>query len=221
MFYIIYQTTNLINGKKYIGKHRTNNLEDGYLGSGSLLMKAIQKYGKENFERKILYFCSSEKEMNQKESEIVNEEFLKRKDIYNLSLGGRGSWDYLNKNKLNNTNFSLEGLSKWRNSLTKEEVLDWKQKVRDGLKKSEKHKDSMKNRYRSGKYTHPWLGKNHKEESKEKIRNSLTGKCVGALNHRYGKIWVWNPNCNEEKFINKEELEEQEKHGWIKGRKRH
>lgn len=46
--YFIYETTNLKNGKKYIGKHY-GELNDSYLGSGTLLKKAIEKYGKESF----------------------------------------------------------------------------------------------------------------------------------------------------------------------------
>jgi hypothetical protein len=48
----IYITTNLINGKQYIGLHSKNN--KSYLGAGTLLLKAIKKYGKENFSKEIL-----------------------------------------------------------------------------------------------------------------------------------------------------------------------
>jgi len=57
-----YITTNLINGKKYVGDHSTNNLSDGYLGSGKNLKKEIELYGKLNFKLEILEFFSSKKD---------------------------------------------------------------------------------------------------------------------------------------------------------------
>jgi hypothetical protein len=44
MHYIIYKTTNNINGKYYIGQHITDNLDDGYIGSGRRLKIARKKY---------------------------------------------------------------------------------------------------------------------------------------------------------------------------------
>ena len=54
-YYIIYETKNLKNGKIYIGQHQTYDLDDGYLGSGTRLKRAIRYYGSEFFKRKILY----------------------------------------------------------------------------------------------------------------------------------------------------------------------
>lgn len=93
MKYTIYKIRNLINGKIYIGKHRTNNLEDGYMGSGLLIQRAIEKYGIENFEKTILFVFDTEIEMNDKEFEIVDEDFVKDESTYNLAIGGIGAFD--------------------------------------------------------------------------------------------------------------------------------
>lgn len=90
MYYIIYQTTNQINGKKYIGKHKTDNLYDNYLGSGSLLVKSIRKYGRENFKKDILFIFDNESDMNNKEIELITDDVLKNEEYYNIALGGQG-----------------------------------------------------------------------------------------------------------------------------------
>ena len=86
--YIIYKITNLINGKIYIGKHRCNDLDDGYFGSGKILWLAINKYGLENFVFHLEIDLKNEKEMDLLEEMVVNKEFLARDDVYNLSRGG-------------------------------------------------------------------------------------------------------------------------------------
>lgn len=91
MEYIIYKTTNLINNKKYIGIHQTENLDDGYLGSGLAMKRAIKKYGKQNFSREILDFCLSYDELIEKEKTYVNEEWVSLDDNYNLKTGGQSS----------------------------------------------------------------------------------------------------------------------------------
>ena len=72
----------------YVGQHQTDNPKDAYMGSGILIQKAIQKFGKLNFKKDILFDFSTFEEMNAKEAEIVNEEFVQRDDTYNLIPGG-------------------------------------------------------------------------------------------------------------------------------------
>lgn len=87
-YYTVYKTTNISNGKYYVGFHSTNNLDDGYLGSGKLLIKAIEKYGPQNFKKEILFVFDNQKEAEDKEREIVNEYFINDEKTYNLVTGG-------------------------------------------------------------------------------------------------------------------------------------
>lgn len=96
MYYTIYKITNKLNNKFYIGKHQTQNLEDGYMGSGILIKRAIEKYGIENFSKEILFVFDNEEEMNQKEKELV----IISENCYNLCDGGKGGFGYIHKNKL-------------------------------------------------------------------------------------------------------------------------
>ena len=89
-YYYVYQTTNTINGKIYVGVHATNNLQNGYLGSGVNLHKSIRKHGKENFTKVILKMCHSYDEALMEERRIVTPEFMNDRDIaklFAMSLG--------------------------------------------------------------------------------------------------------------------------------------
>lgn len=101
--YLVYQITNLINNKIYIGIHSTYDLNDGYMGSGSYLKRAIKKYGIENFQKDILFDFDNPEEMILKESELVDRKFIARKDVYNIKLGGEG-WLTLDSISVKDTN---------------------------------------------------------------------------------------------------------------------
>lgn len=89
--YVIYQTTNLVNGKIYVGQHKRKvGSKDYYIGSGSLIKRAIQKYGRKNFKCEILHEFDTREKANEMEAFIVNESFIARPDVYNLNVGGAG-----------------------------------------------------------------------------------------------------------------------------------
>lgn len=89
-FYCVYKITNILNGKIYIGIHRTSNLEDDYMGSGNLIKLAIKKYGRVNFKKEYLLIADNEKSMLDMESKLVNEDFIKNPNTYNMCVGGMG-----------------------------------------------------------------------------------------------------------------------------------
>lgn len=83
----IYITTNIINGKKYIGLCTRD--DDNYLGSGKLIKDAIKKYGKKNFTRKILERCDDFETLCEREMYWIEKyNAVQDKNFYNLSYGG-------------------------------------------------------------------------------------------------------------------------------------
>lgn len=89
MKYYVYKITNKINGKIYIGVHGSNDIvHDDYMGPGTLIKRALKKYGKMNFERELLFEYEDYLKAYEKENEIVNEEFCEDSNNYNIKIGG-------------------------------------------------------------------------------------------------------------------------------------
>ena len=96
MRYYLYEVKHTQSGKIYVGVHKSESLDDGYMGSGTVIKHAIKKHGLENFTKRVIEEFSSSKEMYEREKEIVTDEFLARVDVYNLRRGGLGGFDFLN-----------------------------------------------------------------------------------------------------------------------------
>jgi len=200
MHYLVYKITNKINGKFYIGVHKTECEFDGYMGSGKLIKQAISKYGIENFEKTILYRALNSEEMFKIESELV--EISERS--YNLKLGGEGGFEYINSN-----HELREQKNKKARKVTNErhcdKLLDWAKK--GGRRRQEIHgtPEGLLN-YRKPK------GFVTSEETKEKLRKKAKLR-VGSLNSSFGSIWI--TNGVESKKIKREDPIPD---GWKRGR---
>jgi group I intron endonuclease len=90
---IIYKTTNIKNGRFYIGKDKHNN--PTYIGSGILLKQAIKKYGKNSFQKEILEHCDTESELNEREMYWISK--YRCDECYNIANGGEGGDVFTNK----------------------------------------------------------------------------------------------------------------------------
>ncbi len=88
--YTVYKTINLINDKFYIGVHKTDNPYDSYLGSGVAIRQAINKYGRENFMKEILFTTECEAEAYSKEAELTA--CFEEATNYNMRRGGVGGF---------------------------------------------------------------------------------------------------------------------------------
>lgn len=189
----IYMTTNLINGKKYIGKHK-GELNDSYLGSGTLLLRAIKKYGKENFKKEILYISKDEKENSIKEKEFIKKyNAVNREDFYNIHEGGDGGntiagWTEEQKiaySKKISEKYAGEKNPRYGIHLT-EETKEKIRKNRDtSYMKTEEYRKKMSmavSGEKNGMY-----GKHHTQESKLKMSINSIGKVAGEKNGMYGK----------------------------------
>jgi group I intron endonuclease len=84
----LYKITNLINRKYYYGIHSTNNLDDGYMGGGTLVMRSVKKYGKDNFTKEIVANYKTRKEASDHEKRTVTLELVGLEECYNLRAGG-------------------------------------------------------------------------------------------------------------------------------------
>jgi len=213
MYYTIYKITNQINGKFYIGSHKTKDLNDGYMGSGKYLNHAYKKYGLENFSKEILFVFDTPEEMYAKEAEIVNDEFLAEENTYNLKRGGFGGWDYINNDKtlIQQRNKKVANIrDNSHGNLIRaiaRQTKEYKEKQKQGLKKYFENN--------SGSF----LGKTHSDKTKSIMSDKAKERLKDPTkNSQYGTTWVWCPSLGNKK-IKKEELEHYLESGWIKAYK--
>jgi hypothetical protein len=100
-YHYIYKTSCLITGRFYVGMHSTDNLDDGYLGSGKILRYSIAKHGRENHVKHILQFAKDRTALALLEAELVNESLLSDPLCINLKYGGAGGGFLAEANKSN------------------------------------------------------------------------------------------------------------------------
>ena len=190
--YIVYETTNLINGKYYIGVHKKNKRK--YLGSGDVLKVAVKKYGKENFIVEILKNFDNKLDAYDYEKEIISNYMMKSSNCYNICEGGYCGPSMCGKdNPFYGRKHTKETINKIKKANT------GKQLGKDNPFYGRKHTKEANQKNREahlGKSVH------HTEETKKKISEGHKGE--NAYNSKiysiYGKIFYSSYSAG--KFFN-------------------
>ncbi len=188
-YHYIYKTTNLKNGKFYLGMHSTYNLNDGYLGSGTILRRSIRRNGPENFKIEYLEFFDNRTDLANRERELVNEDLLKDPMCMNLKTGGDGGF------------VSKEHEIKFRAAAKASHPIS----LGNGRKKMEWLRTNdivwyekwQLNKRIGLKGNQSFLGKSHTIETKQKMSQSKKGKGIGDTNSQFGTCWITNGTENK------------------------
>lgn len=187
-FHFVYLTVNLVNGKKYIGDHSTNNLNDGYIGSGRPYFKnALNQYGKENFKCEILeFFDSKEHSFNAQEKYIKQYNTLVPNG-YNISPKGglrvKGCHSEETKKKISVSNTGKKRSEEVRKQngnihrgmIHNKETIEKIKIALKGHKVSIETKEKISKSH-AGKSKYWLIGKPRSENIKEKIRKTKKEK---------------------------------------------
>lgn len=209
MFYTIYKTTNLINGKFYIGKHKTKELNDGYLGSGKILRRAIKKYGIENFHKEILHICKDEKHMNLLEKILVVPD---KETNYNLCKGGKGGFSYINDNGL--SGIHKEGVRQRACFAGGKASVELKTGIHAQTLEEKQYAGFLGAAARKKKYPEGITFKQSEQAIiNQKNKFKETGHQKGPKNSQYGTMWITN-GIDNMKIMKNEKIP----YGWKKGR---
>lgn len=183
--------------------HSTDDLNDGYFGSGKRLWFSINYHGKENHVKEILEWLPTRKLLKEREKEIVNKKLINEDLCMNLCVGGEGGRGFTAEEQKLNAIKSNE-----KQKLLRETNPDWVKKKNENVSLANKKAYDIGKREK--KHFYDWTDKKHSKESIDKMKGS---KNVGISNSQYGTCWITNEKIN--KKIKKEEMIPD---GWRLGR---
>lgn len=210
MFYYLYEIKNLINDKIYVGVHKTKSMDDSYMGSGKIILSAINKHGIENFTKTILETFESSEAMFAREKEVVTDEFLARSDVYNLRRGGFGGFDYINKTGTKHIQPFTDGdRAKGRKTIMEMSKEEWN--------KINVARHTKFGKEKSIEWSLAGRVAMLSESAKEKRQKTFLeiGHQQGATNSQHGTMWITDKNQNK-KIKNTSPIPA----GWQRGRVR-
>lgn len=193
----LYKTTCVITGRWYIGMHSTNNLDDGYMGSGKRLRRSIRKYGVDNHIKEILEFFETRELLIEAEKEAITGDMVEDPMCMNLKNGGEGGFisEEQQRHRSQCANKKLQ--EKMNNN------LDFRFEITNKI--SQARLEEWESGKRVKKQFVNWTDKKHSDETKQKMSESSKGQGVGESNSQYGTMWIHCKSTGEVKKIKKED----------------
>ena len=202
-FNYLYKITNKINQKYYLGVHSTNNMDDGYMGSGKYIKRSIEKHGLENHVKEVLNYFEDRGELMEAEKRIVSIELIKSDTLcMNMKVGGEGGCMSGEDAPMFGKNHSKEVRRKMSESAKgRNHSIESRQKISESTKGKNNPMFG-----RTGEES-PRFGKELSREHAQKLLNSNLGKpCSeekklkigfannGAKNGMFGRTGGAHPN---------------------------
>ncbi len=210
MHYYLYEIRNNLNGKIYVGVHKTANLDDGYMGSGTVIKSAIKKHGVDNFTKVILETFDTSEAMYAREAEIVTVEFLARVDVYNLRRGGFGGFDYIASLARSDDDFRESRMAA---------AIEQNRLWRANNYETARYNSSLGATAREKKSGSSFKRLNADPEFQAIRRLAFSADhSAGSKNSQYGTCWICHDLIGSRK-CKKDDLPLYLDQGWIKGRK--
>lgn len=223
MYGYTYLITNLVNGHQYVGQHQYDKpeLDPNYFGSGELLKKKIEEYGKENFSIELLQLCDNQIELNDAEIRGI----AKYKTFvdwgyggYNLTTGGEGyTVSEVTKEKIGKSHIGLKATDETKRKMSdakkgkqiSDETKAKMSEIKKGKKPYEMTDEIRKNISKGHKGQVSWLKGGHcSEEHKRKISEANKGHVA------------WNKGIPQSEEAKRKMSESRKgKITWMKGKK--
>ena len=212
-FHYIYKITRNDSTKYYLGMHSTDNLEDGYFGSGKRLWYSINKYGKENHTKEILEFCNSREQLRIREKEVIGELYRLDENCMNLQPGGGGGFCSEEQQR----SFSLAGNEGLRKKLAEDSSFREFVSLTHRELSLKAHQEGRMKPWSDAARTIACKAAQSPEARAKRIQSFRENNHQqGEKNSQFGKQWIYNDSLKICKRINKDELIPD---GWNKGRK--
>lgn len=160
--YTVYRIDNLINKRFYYGVHKTKKPDDGYMGSGIVIKRAIRKYGKRSFTKTILFVFNSSEEAYSKERELVDSRLIEDSRSYNLIKGGAPGPEWTDERR---AHYSRT----FKTFLGKKHSEEAKQRIRESCT-GRLHSEKQKNRCRKAERVELLIGRVRHNQQNQTLR---------------------------------------------------